>query len=215
MDAATFDLHAPLSRPLTTADVRNLKRLATRPELNTVSISAGRPEHRETPLGVFEFRHVKPELLRGYCMVELQGTQPGQQALVATPEKALLDLVYLQPGGDAPSYLHELRLQNMEKLDMDRLHRQAKVFPCICGCLARTPNRPRQSSTGWRGELLGDREEHRDHCAAHQHGRPGTGGHLGHAALGGSGVAENLNKMTQTDTKQGTILLTNRYSHPA
>jgi len=34
---------------------------------------------------------------------------PGQRAFVARPEKALLDLVYLQPGGDAPAYLHELR----------------------------------------------------------------------------------------------------------
>src|SRR3990172_1495410 len=54
----------------------------------TLSVTAGRPQPLETPIGVFEFRHVKPELLRGYRMTDLGG----QQALVATPEKALLDL---------------------------------------------------------------------------------------------------------------------------
>ncbi len=95
----------------------------------TLSVTTGRPERLETPLGVFEFRHIKTELLRGYRMMDLQGLkQPGQQALVATPEKALLDLVYLQPGGDAPEYLRELRLQNLERLDLDELRRQAETF---------------------------------------------------------------------------------------
>ena len=94
----------------------------------TLSITTGRPERRETPLGDFEFRHVKRELLRGYRMTELQSSRPGQQALVATPEKALLDLVYLQPGGDIPNYLIELRLQNLERLNKDELYRQAEFF---------------------------------------------------------------------------------------
>ena len=49
----------------------------------------------------------------------------GQKAFVATPEKALVDLVYLQPGGDADTYLHELRLKNLEKLDIDNLQMMA------------------------------------------------------------------------------------------
>jgi hypothetical protein len=44
---------------------------------------------------------------------------PEHQALVATPEKALLDLVYLQPGGDQPAYLRELCLQYLEQLDLE------------------------------------------------------------------------------------------------
>ena len=95
----------------------------------TLSVTAGRPERLETPLGIFEFRHIKPELLRGYRMTALHGPQTAeQQALVATPEKALLDLVYLQPGGDQLAYLHELRLQNLEQLDLDELRRQAAIF---------------------------------------------------------------------------------------
>ena len=101
----------------------------------TLSVTTGRPKRWETPLGVFEFRRVKLERLRGYRMIELRGgTQPIQQALVATPEKALLDLVYLQPGGDLPTYLHELRLQNLEQLDIGELERLAKLFdtPKLC-----------------------------------------------------------------------------------
>ena len=97
----------------------------------TLSVTAGRPEHRETPLGVYEFRHVKPDLLHGYRMTGLSEAtlqQPSQQALVARPEKALLDLVYFQPGGDTPEFLHELRLQNLEQLDLDELRRQAETF---------------------------------------------------------------------------------------
>jgi hypothetical protein len=45
---------------------------------------------------------------------------------MATPEKALLDLVYLQPGGDAPIYLQELRLQNLERLDLETLQSLAE-----------------------------------------------------------------------------------------
>ena len=47
---------------------------------------------------------------------------------MVTPEKALLDLEYLQPGGDQPAYLRELRLQNLERLDLDELRRQAETF---------------------------------------------------------------------------------------
>jgi len=90
----------------------------------TTSVSTGRPERLDTPLGTFEFRHIKTELLFGYRMTELGE----QSALIATPEKALLDLIYLQPGGDSPAYLKELRLQNTEKLDKDLLRSQSEKF---------------------------------------------------------------------------------------
>jgi len=50
-----------------------------------------------------------------------------QEALLATPEKALLDLVYLEPDGDSPAYLDELRLQNMDGLDLNKLRRLAEA----------------------------------------------------------------------------------------
>ena len=90
----------------------------------TVSITAGRPERLETPLGIFEFRHIKSNLLFGYQMTDLGG----QNALVATPEKALLDLLYLQPRGGSSKYVHELRLQNLDHLNLDVLKKHSKVF---------------------------------------------------------------------------------------
>jgi len=87
------------------------------------SVCAARPARWDTPLGSFEFRHVKIDLLRGYHLAELGG---GQCAFVATPEKALLDLIYLQPGGDTLAYLKELRLQNLDSLDLDALQDQAQ-----------------------------------------------------------------------------------------
>lgn len=87
-----------------------------------VSVTTARPGHWKTPLGVFEYRHIKTELLRGYRQVDLGG---GQRAFLAVPEKALLDLIYLQPGADSPDYLRELRLQNLDQLDLDQLRRLA------------------------------------------------------------------------------------------
>lgn len=91
---------------------------------STTSVTTGRPERLETPLGVYEFRHIKTELLFGYQLVNLDE----QQFLIALPEKGLLDLLYLQPGADSISYLAELRLQNLELLDERRLMQQAQVF---------------------------------------------------------------------------------------
>lgn len=89
-----------------------------------VSVTTARPGRWETPLGVFEFHHIKTDWLRGYRLIELGG---GQKAFVASPEKALLDLIHLHPGGDSPQYLRELRLQNMERLDLDELQRLADL----------------------------------------------------------------------------------------
>ena len=89
-----------------------------------MSVTTGRPERLETPLGFYDFRHIKTDLLFGYQMIDLKS----QNALVATPEKALLDLIYLQPGGESPNFIQELRLQNVDLLDLDLLKKQSEVF---------------------------------------------------------------------------------------
>jgi len=86
------------------------------------SVTTARPGRWETPLGAYEFRHIKTDLLCGYRLTDLGG---GQRAFVAGPEKALFDLVHLQPGGDAPDYLQGLRLQHLERLSLGELQRQA------------------------------------------------------------------------------------------
>lgn len=90
----------------------------------TTSVTTSRPGRFETPLGSYEFRHVQVELLRGFRLLSLGGEQ---EALAATPEKALLDLIYLEPAGDSAAYLGELRLQNLEALDLAALQREADL----------------------------------------------------------------------------------------
>jgi predicted transcriptional regulator of viral defense system len=89
----------------------------------TTSVTTSRPAHWETPLGVFDFRHIQMDLFDGYRWVDLGEKQ---QAFIAIPEKALLDLVYLEPGGDTLDYLVELRLGNLNRLDWQLLERLAR-----------------------------------------------------------------------------------------
>ena len=42
---------------------------------------------------------------------------PDQQVLIASPSKALVDLLYLTPRSDNPDYLRELRLNEPEGFD--------------------------------------------------------------------------------------------------
>ena len=90
------------------------------------SVTTGRPQEMETPLGRFAYRHVHLGVFEGYRRVAL-GDQA--TALLARPEKALLDLVYLTPGGDKREFLAELRLQNLTLLDKKLLERYAGHFP--------------------------------------------------------------------------------------
>lgn len=89
----------------------------------TTSVTTGRPGRWDTPLGSYVYRHLQPELAVGFASTELGG---GQSAFLARPEKALLDLVYLEPAADSGEYLQELRLQNLETLDLRQLHRLAE-----------------------------------------------------------------------------------------
>lgn len=90
----------------------------------TSSVTTVRNERLNTQLGVFEYRYINKNFFGGYRLNELGE----QQAFVATPEKAILDLIYLQPGGDDPTYISELRLQNLENLNIEELRRQGKLF---------------------------------------------------------------------------------------
>jgi hypothetical protein len=85
----------------------------------TTSVTIGRPLLQDTPLGEYQFRHIRLDWSQEYSKIDLGS---GQAALLASPEKALLDLIYLEPHSDTAAYLQELRLQNMERLDLERMH---------------------------------------------------------------------------------------------
>ncbi len=87
------------------------------------SVTTARPQTISTPIGRFDFRHVQTDFFQGYQKIELSDRQ---EAFVATPEKALLDLVYLTAGGDKEEFLEELRLQNLNKLNPDVLGQYAE-----------------------------------------------------------------------------------------
>ncbi len=90
-----------------------------------ISVTTLRPETISNAFGDFEYRHVKQSNFFGYELIQLG---QGQSAFIATPEKALLDLLYLTPDADSIEYLSELRLQNLEKLNRKRLKDFSKKF---------------------------------------------------------------------------------------
>jgi predicted transcriptional regulator of viral defense system len=87
------------------------------------SVTTRRPGLWQTPLGDFYYRRIRPELFFGYERLQVAREQ---YAFIATGEKALLDLIYLTPGGDDADYLKSLRLQNLERLDLLTLQRMAE-----------------------------------------------------------------------------------------
>jgi len=84
----------------------------------TTSVTTKRPTHWETPIGIFNFRHIQVDFFDGDRLEKLG---EGQQTFIASPEKALLDLIYLESGGDTLDYLTELRLGNLNQLDWQLL----------------------------------------------------------------------------------------------
>jgi predicted transcriptional regulator of viral defense system len=92
---------------------------------SVVSVCSSRPRTWDTPLGTFIFRHVQRKYLFGYGLREVSDTQ---QVVIAAPEKALLDLIYLTPGGDSEEYIQSLRLQNLDQLEEVELEKYAEGF---------------------------------------------------------------------------------------
>lgn len=90
----------------------------------TTSVTTARGATYDTPLGGFDYRHVSPALMWGYRTERVSGDR-GAEALVARPEKALLDLVYLRHGSDESAFLRQLRLERLERLDTEVLREMA------------------------------------------------------------------------------------------
>jgi predicted transcriptional regulator of viral defense system len=84
----------------------------------TTSVGPGRQETLRYSSGSFWFRHITEKMLCGYSQIEVM---PKQFVLMASPEKALLDLIHLTHGADCVEYLSELRLQNAEAISFPKL----------------------------------------------------------------------------------------------
>ena len=88
------------------------------------SVTTKRPEKIVTPIGTFDYRHIKRSIFWGYESV----TVNKQLAFIATPEKALLDFFYLKGMQADSDYLYEMRLQNFSRINFSKLMEFAKKF---------------------------------------------------------------------------------------
>ncbi|MCO5188766.1 MAG: hypothetical protein M9928_23680 [Anaerolineae bacterium] len=82
------------------------------------SVTTGRPGTWHNLYGHFSYQHIQSDLFFGF---EYRQVAQTQWAYMATPEKALLDLIYLTSGADSEGYIRALRLQNLDQLDIERL----------------------------------------------------------------------------------------------
>ena len=92
------------------------------------SVSTLKTAEFENHFGNYTYRSIKPELFFGF---ELKGMPDGRTIPFATPEKALLDLLYLYPEYNTEDSLLELRFDEdyMEnELDMGRLREYTDLF---------------------------------------------------------------------------------------
>ena len=90
----------------------------------TTSVTTARPIQIDTPFGRYIYRHVRPEVFFGYDRVSVPHKE--QEALLAEPAKALLDLVYFTPKGETLEHLRSLRLEGIANLKEEDLHRYAR-----------------------------------------------------------------------------------------
>ena len=87
------------------------------------SVSSLKSSTFENKLGTFSYKKIKPSLMFGYNAME----NDGFTFFLATPEKALLDLLYLYPFYNTAEEIRNLRLDDYD-LDWDRLDAFAKKF---------------------------------------------------------------------------------------
>ncbi len=93
----------------------------------TTSISTRKTCRFSTKVGEFLYRHVKPSLFFGYQILRHDSTT----FLIATPEKAILDYLYLHPGLKSKSDFESLRInskQFLEKIDEKKFLAFAERF---------------------------------------------------------------------------------------
>ncbi len=92
------------------------------------SITTKKPQHFQTELGAFSYRHVTLSLFDGFIEERLPS---GLAYLMAKPEKAVLDFLYYRLSDinpeDSQIFDSSFRFQNLDILDRDLLLRYAKA----------------------------------------------------------------------------------------
>jgi predicted transcriptional regulator of viral defense system len=132
-EASVFHIANYLHRPSYVSLQSALEHYGMIPEAVGVTLSITSLHGREwdTPIGTFRYRSIHRDRFWGYREDRLSrgDRRGGQQSfLVASPEKAILDLFYLEPGEWTGERLDALRLQNLDAIDAGRLRDAAERF---------------------------------------------------------------------------------------
>lgn len=90
---------------------------------STVSITTKKTKHFNNELGNFIYHHIKNELFGGYIKLEVEEFSVN----IADPEKSILDYLYLKYL--SVEELEEVRLQNLDILDKEKLIKIAIDYP--------------------------------------------------------------------------------------
>lgn len=118
-------IYAPSYVSLETA----LKHYGLIPEeiFQVTSVSTKKTANFETPLGNFSYRQIKPNLYWGYRLAPFGM----QKILLADPEKAVLDYLYIHPGLKTADDFREMRL-NMDEfksqINLEKFHKYIEMF---------------------------------------------------------------------------------------
>lgn len=81
------------------------------------SVTTRVPRTFHNPVGTFQYSHIKQDLFWGYGAHTIDGTL----VWIADPEKALLDYFHLHHGEWTAARLAEMRLQNLDSIDVKKL----------------------------------------------------------------------------------------------
>lgn len=90
------------------------------------SVTSRTTTYFENPFGQFTYRSVKEELMFGYTF-KASTLESHRSIMIALPEKALLDLLYLYPQYKSPDDMWELRLDT-DEIDVGRLDAYTQRF---------------------------------------------------------------------------------------
>lgn len=88
------------------------------------SVTSRVPKTFDNPFGFFSYRHIKQAAFFGYRRVILNNAE----VLLAEPEKALLDFWHLESGLWNNDRMMEMRFQNVEIVDVNKLADYAERF---------------------------------------------------------------------------------------
>ena len=91
------------------------------------SVSTKKTAKFDTPVGNFSYRHLKPGLFFGYGLIELSKIN----ILIAEPEKAILDYLYLTPGVETEDDFRGMRINREkfnEQVDQQKFQKLASAF---------------------------------------------------------------------------------------